>query len=728
MTTAAGTRRSSRLSGASASESNDDSASISIPSASSAPAASKRTTRKSATASARSSGASSAVIPAIAARTSKRTTAASNERRLEDVLGGPGDQTRMQDMSLGAFVQVESSSRKGKSRSVTSSTLAEHELLDSDGEAKTQPASRVRKNGTTVTALTTSRPARAPRKTLGEEAEGDFVFQRDVVPTRSAPAPTHNGAAMPPPTISASAARKRRAASPSGSRPTGSSSSLARAAMTRSVVSRTTYEPLPDEAAGETPIIRRNQAFRAGLEVHPGTAVASSSNGGRRSSTGRRSSLGLKGERRRSSLRDPALAAYPHDDVPDHELFRHCPPDSTPQIRMRHLMGWALKRSLDAALGVTDPSRSASSSSGSSKGKRKRTEPAIPALTEAEKVELAARDEGIRRVLDKLLSDLHCGAFSINWMGENEPSTGASKLLPHPRNVSNLEAKSRLSATVDSMTNESSQWQKELWQIEAYEAGTVELEQQLAALNGDTAKEADSEAADDDSTELPEVEWNAEEDLTEAGQQQLEDAQRALAWSEKLLSGNLDVATDAKTKAAPTKSKGRGRVSKAAAAAAEAEEEAAAQEVLGSEQDARWKEVEFNVDLLRHHSHRFARLEQLASRYVRTVSAHNAQALRNRTSTSSSYVNAAARGKQAAASVRGAAAGEEAVDDSTTDVGGAERLENLLSGIRESRPETAAGAEQADPARRSESSEAAPDRFDPDESDAMDLLRALARP
>lgn len=147
------------------------------------------------------------------------------------------------------------------------------------------------------------------------------------------------------------------------------------------------------------------------------------------------------------------------------------------------------------------------------------------------------------------------------------------------------------------MTNESSQWQKELWQIEAYEAGTVELEQQLAALNGDTAKEADSEAADDDSTELPEVEWNAEEDLTEAGQQQLEDAQRALAWSEKLLSGNLDVATDAKTKAAPTKSKGRGRVSKAAAAAAEAEEEAAAQEVLGSEQDARWKEVEFNVSL-----------------------------------------------------------------------------------------------------------------------------------
>ncbi|SPO39194.1 uncharacterized protein PSFLO_04673 [Pseudozyma flocculosa] len=703
MTTAAATRRSSRLSGASAS-SNDDSAAMNLPATSSAAKAPRPTRRSTAAASARSSGASSgassAVIPAVA---------------------------------LGGIVATESASRKAKGKAKTDPAGAEELLLAEEPPTKSKAASR--KNGAASASQPTARPARAPRKTLGEEAEGEFIFQRDVGPQRKAASTqASNGAhaaaaaAMPPPAMGAPAARKRRAASPSsGKQPSSSSSSSSRAGSSRSVVGRTTYEPLPDEAAGETPIIRRNQAFRAGLEVHPGSGGSGTSGGRRSGGSGRRSSLGLKGEKRRSSLRDPAVAAYPHDDVPDHELFRHCPPDTTPQIRMRHLMGWSLKRSLGAALGELGASKTTAPSA-ATKGKRKKADAALPALTEAEKRELSQHREGILRVLEQLLSDLHCGAFGINWIGENDPAPGGPALQPHPRNASNIEAKSRLASTVQNMSSERKQWEKEQWQIEAYEADTAELERQLAATSDD---EKDLASVDD----LPEVEWDEDEDLSDFGRQQLHDARRAIAALDGLLSGNPVGPPDATAKPPASKGKARARSSKAAADAKEAAAAAAltaAEDTQGSEQDSRWKDVEFNVDLLRARSHQFAQLQLLASRYVRTVSAQNAQALRDRTSASSSYANAAAGTKRSGSMSRGASA--EADSDEASAGGGAGRLDRLLGGIRESRSDIGSGAEPAPAVKRQRTSSKdgsqeppSTDRFEPDESDAMDLLRALAK-
>ena len=213
---------------------------------------------------------------------------------------------------------------------------------------------------------------------------------------------------MGPPAAGKVASRKRRAVSPgSGFEPASSGSSAP----------RRTYEPLPDAELGETPIIRRNKNFRAGLDLHPSAIPRMPSSAGRQSSRSRRSSLGLKGSKRVSSLRD-GTAAYPHDDVPDRELYRHCSSDLPPVVRMRHLIGWVLKRSIDAALGKVD--LAAASSSSDAKGKKKKLDSgeALPVLTDQDKRELELREAAVKRVLEQVLTDLSSGAFSISWMGE----------------------------------------------------------------------------------------------------------------------------------------------------------------------------------------------------------------------------------------------------------------------------------------------------------------------
>lgn len=236
-------------------------------------------------------------------------------------------------------------------------------------------------------------------------------------------------------------------------------------------------------------------------------------------------------------------------------------------------------------------------------------------------------------------------------------------MQPHPRNVSNREAEAKLGAIVDKMTQESKAWAKEQLRIEDYEAETSRLEELLAAEEADADDTVASQVDDV-------LEWTPE-DLDEATARQLKDAEAALTWIDRLVSGQA---------ASTTKGKARRQ-------SAKSDENATAQ---GTELDPRWKDVEYNVDLLRSRSHQFAQLESLAARYVRTVSAQAAQALRDRTSS-----------------------GDRA--------GGSKgRLDRLLSGVRESRSDAglAAGEKREDEAEQA---------FEPDESDAMDLLRALAK-
>lgn len=223
---------------------------------------------------------------------------------------------------------------------------------------------------------------------LGEESDDDFIFSRE--PARRA-GPTSSAV------TGISAAARVQASRNGASIPSSS---------------RTVFEPLPDAAGGETPIIRRNQAFRAGLEKHPRRPS------GREAEQNRRSSLNLKGQRRVSSLRD-GTAAYPHDDVPDHELFRHCSDQLPPVVRMKHLIGWILKRSLDIADGRAElPVRSRDAAK-KSKGKAKESNE-LPVFSEDELKLIRSRRSELAAVLEQLLTDLNEGVFGISWMGRSE--------------------------------------------------------------------------------------------------------------------------------------------------------------------------------------------------------------------------------------------------------------------------------------------------------------------
>lgn len=502
-----------------------------------------------------------------------------------------------------------------------------------------------------------------PLTALGDESDDDFVFSRE--PARK------NGAVASSSAASSSASAQSRASSK---------------VQPSTLSSRTVFEPLPDEAGGETPIIRRNQAFRAGLENKPRRPT-----GREAEQQSRRASLTLKGQRRVSSLRDGTIA-HPHVDVPDYELFRHCSDQLPPVVRMKHLVGWILKRSLDVAIGKSELPVRPRDAAKKSKGKAKEPNE-LPVFTEAELDLIRSRNSELSVVLEQLLTDLNDGAFGISWMGLND-ETDNKHMQPHPRNESNRKAAAQLSAVVDAMRSESQAWSKELTRLEDYEAETARLE---AILQEDGTAESGDVIA-----------WDRQ-DLDEAGLQQLRDAEAAVAWLQRLQG-------DGTAEAVKPKSRSKGRTSKAANTRSDDESD-----LKGTEHDARWNDVEFNVDLLRSQSHQFAQLESLASRYVRTVSAHAAQALRDRTSSSSAIGGTSSSGSKRGR--RKTAAG------SKNGRGGNERLEVLLSGVRESRSISQPLVEGR-PANADQSVadvSASMVQVEPDESDPLDILRVLAR-
>ncbi|SPO49357.1 uncharacterized protein PSANT_07050 [Moesziomyces antarcticus] len=472
-------------------------------------------------------------------------------------------------------------------------------------------------------------PPKAKRKlrqTLGEESDDDFVFSREPARRNAPPLHPHQQLwVVPPPVLSFS----RNGASPSA------------------------------------PVSKSNLAAPTGREA---------------AEQSRRSSLNLKGQRRVSSLRD-GTAAYPHEDVPDHELFRHCSDQLPPVVRMKHLVGWILKRSLDIARGKAElPVRSRDAAK-KAKGKAK----------EADELPIGEFDS----VLQQLLTDLNDGVFGISWMGATDEKEG-KRQTPHPRNESNRKASAQLSAIVEAMRNESLAWSKELTRLEDYEAETSRLE---ALVDDEGAAESGDVIA-----------WDRH-DLDEAGLQQLRDAEAAMEWLQKL---EAEDAADAPK----AKSRTKGRASRAAQARGADDDN---EQLQGTEHDPRWADVEFNVDLLRSRSHQFAQLESLASRYVRTVSAHAAQALRDRTSSSSALAgtssSSAKRGRRKAAT-----------DTNDGGHGSSERLEALLSGVRESRSISTTGAESRPSAPDQSVADVSASTFvEPDESETTDLLRALAR-
>lgn len=158
----------------------------------------------------------------------------------------------------------------------------------------------------------------------------------------------------------------------------------------------------------ETPIIRRNQALRAGLGS---SAAASSSSTAARVGEGssepssaapkhrRRDSMGLKTTRRVSSLSNGAMA-HPHESVPFSELFRHASTSLADAQRMRTLVSWILRRGVEKA-------KSGEWEVG--KGKKK------VGMKEEEREKVKGMESVLEKVMEETLEELERGRIDVDW-------------------------------------------------------------------------------------------------------------------------------------------------------------------------------------------------------------------------------------------------------------------------------------------------------------------------
>ncbi|CEH14650.1 Kinetochore-associated protein Dsn1/Mis13 [Ceraceosorus bombacis] len=570
---------------------------------------------------------------------------------------------------------------------------------------------------------------RAPRKTHGEEGDEDFIFTR---------------------------------ADAADAAPVAKSSRKASGSRASAYTSKTRQEPLPSDEVGETPINRRNQQFRAGLGF--GMGLPSSSTISQRADSGassaaapqargRRDSMGLKSQRRVSSLRDGTIA-YPHASIPDSDLFRHCSNTLPPLVRMRHLSAWVLNRGIDDALkghldsktakAIADAKSFGSSANGiaAPKGKGKDKTPAPPPLaltngkfahvkelSSKERSELGKARGAVEGALQRTLVDIDSAKIDLTWEDKSKAPPGKA---PHPRNVTNADLERELAATIESTKRELKAWHTEIAELEAFEAQTAALEARAGKSSSNGKSSSGSGKLERKTVEELDVDpkegdfrWDPDQDLDEEMRKIYSDARSVLGaeahWAPK--SGGEKVDREIRRAAKEAAAIEAGRSSKDIKS-----------ELGGSDLDARWADVEYNVDRLRTRTHPYTQLSEISERYVTTISARAAQELASR-SMLSSHGGAGSSGTSSAGAgiwpsdQRDPAAASTA---STSTAQSRTDVENLLRGVRDrSRVAARAAAalrdreEQAKVASLSGVAQDAGDTTVGDDS-TLDLLRALS--
>ena len=351
----------------------------------------------------------------------------------------------------------------------------------------------------------------------------------------------------------------------------------------------------------------------------------------------RRDSMSVKGLRRVSSLRDGA-PAYPHDDIPDDVLYKHCSDQVPPVVRMKHLLNWTLHRSIPQALAEAPPPRI---------GRRRRHGKIHPGddadlsllspippeasreLTEQDRQHVAEVSPILLKLMQDTLRDLNDGLIGISWL-RHAKKDESRPLQPHPRNESNRHAEQQLSGMLEQLRNELTSWKEHEFAIqrideesEAVEAMATQLREQITTRRRSRAQSDESafNSADGDEeqaladeverarmgahgTDASALSW-AWEDADEDAQRQLDLAQSVLVSTESL---NHAVASQTSSDIARDTS------------------------LDGTEVDARLHTLEYDVDKIHRRLHAVAQLDELSNEYIRRVSSRAAQALHERTS------------------------------------------------------------------------------------------------
>ncbi|KAG0219365.1 hypothetical protein BGX33_003296 [Mortierella sp. NVP41] len=156
-------------------------------------------------------------------------------------------------------------------------------------------------------------------------------------------------------------------------------------------------------------------------------------------SVNRRSSLAMRGKR--ASSIGNGFNALPHPSVDPRSFFRHISADDPAPIRMKQLMAWCARKSID-----------------SQRSKSK------TALTIAKQVE------------EEALSMLITGQFSVSWYSrplDTDPIRTAPK-KPHHQNVENMRKLRECEAQIEKLRKEDEEWTKVISSFNTFHASLLD--------------------------------------------------------------------------------------------------------------------------------------------------------------------------------------------------------------------------------------------------------------
>lgn len=382
----------------------------------------------------------------------------------------------------------------------------------------------------------------------------------------------------------------------------------------------------------------------------------------------RRDSMSIKGMRRMSSLRDGA-PAYPHDDIPDDVLYRHCSDQAPPVVRVKHLLRWTLHRSIPQALAEAPFPASRKRKHASSRRDEQNGMNLLNPLPPMVEQPLSDKDIQhisesaplLRKVMEDTLRDLHDGLIGISWLHQSH-GKDQTLLQPHPRNTSNRHAETQLTGMLDQLHKELSAWDQCEVDIRALHAEADEIEAQASQVREQTTSRrkghfhstdhtSDSNV-DEEQSIASEIETalstNAQDDqipwsfsdMDEDSKRQLELVTRILSEAE-----SLDKTVS---------------LAKEGTAILDTQFE-------GTEVDSRLAALELSIDKIKKRLYSMEQLDELSSEYILRVSHRAAQALRERTAAG-------------LATFSGAMSATD-LDPSTNSASSQQQLDTLLAGI-----------------------------------------------
>lgn len=382
----------------------------------------------------------------------------------------------------------------------------------------------------------------------------------------------------------------------------------------------------------------------------------------------RRDSMSIKGMRRMSSLRDGA-PAYPHDDIPDGVLYRHCSDQAPPVVRIKHLLRWTLHRSIPQALAEAPFPASRKRKHGSSRRDEQNGLNLLTPLPSSVEQPLSDKDVQhisesaplLRKVMEDTLRDLHDGLIGISWLHQSH-GKDKTPLQPHPRNVSNRHAEKQLTGMLDQLHKELAAWDQYEADIRALHAEADEIEAQLSQVreHNTSRRKGRFHAAETGNVSNMDEETSIAQEVERA--MSTEEADDQIPWTHNDMDEDAKRQLDLVTRILSDAASLDTAVSQACSGDADSNAN-----FEGTEVDARLAALEFSIDKIKKRLYNVEQLDGLSSDYIRRVSHRAAQALHERTSAG-------------LATFSGAMSATD-LDSSTNSALSQQQLDTLLAGI-----------------------------------------------